>query len=563
MLLISCIWFVVSNTEIKKVLKKNKSEIEEHTRKSLYDDEIAEYHLSTVLSSLNKENFKVIFVLDELDKIESDSEMEGLVSDMKPLLLSNLASFIVISGQKMYYKLLLSDLLDDSLLSSIFSKSIHVPLVSESDLTKAFESFVIDKSILKKDFVDLYMKSLILNSNGTLRRFTNRLLQDIVWEDNKAYVRIEDNDISKYETDSKILSIINDIIDRQIDNNEYDIGIRDFLIYQIYLWVRKMKVRGNTYFVIADVFDFEKDYSDNYHEWYEIELNDICNVLLTELVNSELLEVKVVNDERHFRWTSTADVYMSKFINYTTNSKYRYLQEIIELEEFSREMLSELNIENGFKAKSLRNIIDLLVKNRIVSNRWLDEKHLSLIRLSNRIKHGEKIDSDEIERLSLSSNNLNIMKAELFEGYSNYIISRYLTNLEYEVYLNRSESINGRRMSLDVVAKHKENPDIIFEIKYRRKLQPNDLLRTVDNMVSTLNSYNQLSDKKSNLIILFFSSEDDELIINNAMDKLNNIRNDEFYKGIYPLIVSGTGKMFDSKKIEEFIERVINMEYEI
>lgn len=562
LLVISIFWFLISNTEIKKVLKRNSSEIEEHTRKSLFDNEIAEYHLKSVLESLNKEKFKVIFVFDELDKIDNDSEMEGLISDMKPLLLSNLASFIVISGQKMYYKLLSSSLIDDSLMASIFSKSIHVPLVNESDLDKAFESYLVDKSVINEKHVEIYKKSLILNSNRTLRMFTNKLLQDIVWEDEKAYIEIDESDISKYETDSKILSVVGNIIDKQIDNNEYDIGIRDFLIFQIYLWIKKMKLRGSTYFSISDIYNFESDYSEDYHIWYEIELNDLCNVLSTDLVDAELLEIKVVDDERHFRWMSTADISLSKFNN-SSNSKYRYLKEIIELEEYSRELLYELKIDNGLKTKSFLNINDILVKNNIVSNSWLDERNISLIKLSNRIKLGEKIENDEIERLSLSNNIINKMKVELFEGYCNHFINQYLGSKNYKVFNNKRVIVNERSMILDILAKHNEKPDIIFEIKFRKRLRANDLLRTVDSMVSTLNSYKQLNDKNNHLVILFFSSESDENTIRIAEDKLRNIRNDSFYNGIHPLIVSEPQKIFNNNKIEEFINSIVNMEYGI
>lgn len=48
--------------------------------------------------------------------------MIKIISDLKPLLLSDLASFIVISGQKLYYKFIMSSVLDDSIMTSIFSK---------------------------------------------------------------------------------------------------------------------------------------------------------------------------------------------------------------------------------------------------------------------------------------------------------------------------------------------------------------------------------------------------------------------------------------------------------
>lgn len=138
-LFLSICWFIIDGFKLKLEIQKRNSSVEELNRKSLYDNEIAEYHLRNMLEELKKEGIKTIFVFDELDKIENETDMASIISDLKPLLLSDLASFIVISGQKLYYKFINSSVLDDSIMTSIFAKNIHIPLTTNIGLEKLFK----------------------------------------------------------------------------------------------------------------------------------------------------------------------------------------------------------------------------------------------------------------------------------------------------------------------------------------------------------------------------------------------------------------------------------------
>ncbi len=82
---------------IRSSYLRQKTNIDEFHRKSLYDDEIADYHFFNLLKKL-KDNFKIVFVLDELDKVEPE-DLEKLIKEMKPYLVSGYASFIVVAGQ--------------------------------------------------------------------------------------------------------------------------------------------------------------------------------------------------------------------------------------------------------------------------------------------------------------------------------------------------------------------------------------------------------------------------------------------------------------------------------
>lgn len=192
-----------------------------------------------MLKDLELQDIKIVFVFDELDKIEKDDEMEKLISDFKPILLSGLASFIVISGQKLYYKFSNANILDDSIMASIFSKSIHIPLTINETLENLFSFYISDPTNLENELLKLYRDSLILNSNRTVRRFINIIIQDLTWQDGKAYLLIEEENIKVYKTDSIILNILNEVIEANIEDSQYDAGIKDFLAYQLFIWIKK------------------------------------------------------------------------------------------------------------------------------------------------------------------------------------------------------------------------------------------------------------------------------------------------------------------------------------
>lgn len=73
-------------------------------------------------------------IFDEIDKIEDENTMNSLLGDIKPLILSEECNTILISGQKLFYKMMISDIKDDSLMTSLFPRVIHVKLLEISKL---------------------------------------------------------------------------------------------------------------------------------------------------------------------------------------------------------------------------------------------------------------------------------------------------------------------------------------------------------------------------------------------------------------------------------------------
>lgn len=214
----------------------------ETSKTSFYDDEIAEYYIIETLNNF-KDDIKPVFVFDELDKINDDELVENIINELKPIMLSGLAHFIIVAGQNLYYNYYLSNIQDDSALSSIFSKVHHLPLFSAPELRNLFRKMVkMDPQSLSETdqrHLNVYVDYIVFESFLIPRRFVTFLRQHITWEEKLAYINI-DKTIEELEVYAKILKRIENIKEQEIDLSGYPDAIVDFLVMQLFLGANKV-----------------------------------------------------------------------------------------------------------------------------------------------------------------------------------------------------------------------------------------------------------------------------------------------------------------------------------
>ncbi|MBU5247081.1 AAA family ATPase [Bacillus halotolerans] len=562
LLLLSICWFIIDGFKLKLKIQKRNSSIEELNRKSLYDDEIAEYHLRNMLEELKKESIKIIIVLDELDKIENEADMTSIISDLKPLLLSDLASFIVISGQKLYYKFINASVLDDSIMTSIFAKNIHIPLTTNIALEKLFNSYVIDSGSISIELISHYKDSLILNSYRTLRRFNNLILQNIEWDSNESYLYIDESNLDSYKTDSIILEVITQLIEIKIDSYDYESGVKDFLTYQLFIWTKKMKLKGNTYFTNNEVYNFEEDYSEQYPVWTKFQLNEMCNDLMNMLLDKDLLEKKEISgdEETYYRWTTKANIKIDGISNDQSQGKMKFLEGMIEIEKYCRDILTDLEEYNHeYSKRNLMKLVEQLVNIGVVRERWLSNKNKYLYRLSNKIRHGETLSIKEVDDIIQNANYIKILISELIEGYCFYVINRYLTGLGYNVYNSNNDIVvNNSFNQFDILAKNNKLGDIIFEIKYRNITSSNDIDLGY-RLIYLLKEYNAKNQKRNKLVIFWFSKESRKAFeqFKNAINRVIINEYNELQGDIYLFYASEYRTNFSTGRMKDYLNKVI------
>lgn len=159
---------------------KTHSKKSETVEESLYDDEIAEYHVFSELKKISNENKKVIFVLDELDKL-GDESIKTILSDLKALILSEDIISILVAGKN--YEEYWDDEKDDTdgIAANLFSQKIYVPLADTMRAREIVKSLFREEDQKKLDDTD-YINKKIMKSEGVIRELINLVVSDIKWE---------------------------------------------------------------------------------------------------------------------------------------------------------------------------------------------------------------------------------------------------------------------------------------------------------------------------------------------------------------------------------------------
>ncbi|RDE34152.1 ATP-binding protein [Parageobacillus thermoglucosidasius] len=529
---ISALWVAIELFSVKNTINKNKTDFLEISRKTLYDDEIAEYQLNKTLKDLNTLGIQPVFIIDELDKIDENEKIEALIGELKPLMLSGLASFILVSGQNLYYKFHTAHILDDALIASIFSKTLHIPLWSTKKFFELFSKIVSDSNLANEKNIVNYVKSKILNSNRLPRRFLNLIRQDLVWKDKKAYIEVLEEDAQVYITDAKLLEIIDEIQENELLTLGYSEGIVDFFISQLHIWVQRMKLKGNSFFCKDDIYNLENDYKTTHPSWYFTKLNSLVISLLEKLVDSGLLEKKIEKSDDgeeilYFKWTEQASIKTEALIDEDDELKSRFLMNFIEFEKYLREIYQDIFKDNNSRF-SITQMIKSLIEIELLPKRWVTDNQLnSIIRLRNKIVHGEIITSQELDLVQNYAFEINKIKAHLIEEYTYYVTKRHLEQYNYFTTKELSYDKNSKFL-FDFVARNKSFnvPDVLFEVKVLNA--PYSALRYhLYKYLEGLEEYNSHSGKYNYLVFIIYS-QNGRKIYDKFKEQLERILLEEF-----------------------------------
>lgn len=203
------------------------TESHKNSEESLTDDDIINYYLERLIDKFSDAQYRLIFVLDELDKVD-DTELESLLKEMKPWLVRGMADFIIVAGQRLtmkYYQLRDGD---DELLASLFSKVVHINLLPQYNFEIIFNDFLF-KGFAKNNVDEFELKSFaemegleaeqvaqlrdhyIYRSKRLPRTFMNLIRQDLKWKQNQAYLEVPN---TKYDCEKKKSEILKNLFEK-------------------------------------------------------------------------------------------------------------------------------------------------------------------------------------------------------------------------------------------------------------------------------------------------------------------------------------------------------------
>jgi hypothetical protein len=223
-----------------KALRAKASSIEATaTRKTLFDDEIADHRFLQLVKLLSAKKIKLVFVLEEMDKIEND-QLDILLISLKPYLLCGHASFIVVAGQQLYYKYRLTHTENDAILSSLFARIIHVSLLTPDELRNLFTSVTrIERdpdeteSSQADQALQHFITHLLFQSRCIPRSFLLLLRRAVTWSDTgEGILRLPDNPSAD---ERRWFGVIDQLTRDTIYGEGLEAGERDYLIVELFI----------------------------------------------------------------------------------------------------------------------------------------------------------------------------------------------------------------------------------------------------------------------------------------------------------------------------------------
>lgn len=232
--LLGTLLFIGSYIKLSQSYTRTNEESSERLKKSMYDVEIADYYFLQLLEEFAYQ-YRIVFVLDELDKV-SEEDTRSLLNEMKPFLISGSASFIIVAGQNLFHQYACARTEDDALLSSLFSKYIHVPLFSLAEFEKLFSNLVVTEGAMseeEKKLLNQYVHYLVFKAQRVPRRFIGLVRQRINWENGEAFLYIDDSD--QLELYAKAGKVIEHTVEKEIMPEDMEEAIKDYYIVQLYI----------------------------------------------------------------------------------------------------------------------------------------------------------------------------------------------------------------------------------------------------------------------------------------------------------------------------------------
>ena len=255
---------------------------------------------------------KLVFIFDELDKMEVEIGQNALIKQLKNLFLTRNTVFLLVTSKEFYYMLLEDRKKEDSILGSYFSSVITVPLFDSNStfvlLTKLFaeETNLSDKE--RKFIIDL-ARYLTYKAHGLPREIIRELRTLQQWVKGTLMTYLSERhmllgDIQVYGHIQGVIENLNTAMDGTETTTITTTDETNLNVIRERVWLtegRQEQIRRSLYVLIEDMIDqgymtLRNDPSDyaNYHTNFSTvsfeDFRDIFDQLTRSLARMKLPE---------------------------------------------------------------------------------------------------------------------------------------------------------------------------------------------------------------------------------------------------------------------------------
>lgn len=425
-----------------------------------------------IVNSLKNSEIKVIFVFDELDKIDEKDALYDLLSDLKHLLLLKNSNSIIIAGQALYYDVISSQLIDDGLLSNIFSGTIHIPLMEINYTRNKFSDILIEEKV--DETLRIYIEHLILKSKRVLRNFKNLLFQDIIFDEKGTpSLYVKEKAKVEYAFNAKLLKIIEGVINKNIVPLKYEKGLEDLLSYHLFIWVEKIKLKKEDKFLKEDIFSiFDYEDTNKYPEWCLEHMDYVSEILLDRLVTEKIL---VKDNDGRYRLITGEDKYA-----HGNELVVKHFNSFVEIERLIQDIYIDISSysNNNETLSDVFEIIKVLESQNILERDAVSYLKDAL-KLKIKISKGESFEIEEVKRIDGYKSILKQIKTEIIENYIEEIVFK-LNKVKFH-----------KNMHSDYVITFSDRNVVILDLDIISRISPERLSYTILKKInSTINNKN-------------------------------------------------------------------------
>ena len=443
----------------KHSIKNSKSKSEERIAgakvESLYDAEIAEYKLFDELKRLHQGGYKVVFVIDELDKMKSE-DVKNIIYDVKPFLLNEHCNVVMVAGIDFEEQIEIDSKGMDGVGAGLFSYKIYVPITSLIDFETLSNVMIAEidgkkvnyksegKDAVKVDFlgvsnpVNNYFKDKAVKARGIKRTFINSIIADAKSEDNELYIDYNQAQITDLKYFNALLKLEEELAE---DYKDYQILQNNISIQYglYYIMFKQNQIDENA---------LKAEYSE--HDKIERNADDDINAEDTIFYNGQMkcLDAFIPEEDKIYFTSKLPEKNRENIIRIIETSIRNYKEEWIidvklydevdrQFAEDLQKLLALFDERDNIKSNTDIRLISDLFKMVFYAAKYLDISYADFLRIA----YGEFYsdantywDYDELDDLDVAYEILYPMLF-VFDGSKGSKLSSYAEVLIYQWYL--------------------------------------------------------------------------------------------------------------------------------
>ncbi len=180
------------------------------------------------------QSIKLLFVLDEIDKMSVD-DAEQIFRSLKNLFLKGNVFFFLVTGKAFYYDWLRKRTSEDDIFFSLFTRIIHISLFSDEE----FDAIV---NKLAVEFPDDLLAHLKYKAKGTPREFLREVSRFVDWSTETPTISVKQSSERLLQISARLYPYIQKQYEATEQDERIDIGIRDHLRRSLHNWLEWMMI---------------------------------------------------------------------------------------------------------------------------------------------------------------------------------------------------------------------------------------------------------------------------------------------------------------------------------